>query len=281
MGQRTHYDRGPEADDISTDGFSGFWGDCRIIDSSELFREVYGVTEQFLNFVPLTSTGLTNDGRYHCFIENSATVIQTTDRAGSIEIVTGSTDDNEITLQALQNLTAGGGVFQISQVAANKRKLWFETTIDVAEIAGTESSFIGLCENFVPGAGDVLVDATMVPKSTTSLVGFHFVEGDTTTFDFIYQETGQTLTIPLNGIGALVAGTKVRLGFKYDPTRDNANQITIYVNGVPQGTKITFANIAAATFPEAIPLVPTWCLKTGTSAVYTMTVYNWACWQQF
>lgn len=281
MGHRTHYDRGPEADAISSDGFSGFWGDCRIIDSSELFREVYGRTEHFLNFIPLTSTGVSDGGEYHAFIQDSGSMIQTTDRTGSIELATDTTDNDQVILQAMQNATAGGGVFQVSQVAADKRKLWFETTIDVAEIAGTESAFIGLCENFVPGEGDVLVDATMVPKSTTSLIGFHFPEADTTTFDFIYQETGQALQTPLDGIGTLAASTKIRLGFKYDPTRADAEQITVYVNGVPQGTFVTDANIAAATFPEAIPFVPTWCLMTGTSAAYTMTVYNWACWQAF
>ena len=281
MGQRTHYDRGSEADAISTAGFSGFWGDCRIIDSSELHREVYGYTEQFLALEEMTSTGMSADGKYHCFIENSAVFGTDATRGGRASLVTGATDDNEIIVQALGTTTAGDAPFQISQVAADKRKLWYETTIETVEIAGTESFFIGLCENFVPGAGDVLADATMVPKSTTSLIGFHFPEADTTTCDVIYQETGQSLTTPINGGITLAANTKIRLGIKYDPSRANAEQITFYVNGIPQATFVTFANIEAAAFPEAIPFVPTWCLKTGTSATYTVRVHNWACWQEY
>lgn len=283
MGQRTHYDKGPEATGDNTEAFSGFWGDCRTLDREDMHHEVYGYTEDFMSFIPLTATGLqaNGSGMYHCFIENSATIIQTTARAGKIAIASGASNDDEVILQAMQNLTAGGGPFQISTTAADNRTLWFETTIDVSRIDGTESAFIGLCENFVPGAGDVLVDATNVPKSTTSLIGFLIPEADTTTFDFIYQETGQALQTINNGIGTLAVTTKIRLGFKYEPSADTSRRITVYVNGVPQASFVTGANIAADTFPDGVPMVPTWNLRTNTGTAYTMNVYNWACWQKY
>ena len=66
------------------------------------------------------------------------------------------------------------------------------------------------------------------------------------------------------GIKTFAAATFYKLGFVYDPNEDTAHRIRIYLDGAEYTTTYgTATQVAAATFPSAVYMSPTFCADNG------------------
>jgi hypothetical protein len=199
---------------------------------------------------------------------------------GGLIIKTGTDDNDEI------NWAYGGDTaapFRISDASSEKAKLWFEFAILPSLITATQNGwFMGLCE--VGGiALDALIDDDGGIDSARDLVGFFKPEGDAGTVDFIYQKGSQTLQTVLNGWTTLNVSTPTKLGMVYDPNAPAAEQIRVYVNGVPETSAyVTAALIAVSAstgFPDAIMMAPTFGVKNADASAQTNKMPFWGCYQ--
>ena len=85
--------------------------------------------------------------------------------------------------------------------------------------------------------------------------------------DLVYDKTSQTQNEHDDDYHTLVADTYVTLGLYY-----NGTTIQGYINGTATGTAISAADIAAADFPAADVLVPTFALKNAAADDVTVTL---------
>jgi hypothetical protein len=96
---------------------------------------------------------------------------------------------------------------------------------------------------------------------------FWFLEDDSDGIDFIYKKAGQTLQTKISVAQQITADTWYKLGFVYDPNAPEAKRITVFVDGVDEGTYVTATNIATATFPDDEELQPLFGVKNSSGAV--------------
>jgi hypothetical protein len=161
----------------------------------------------------------------------------------------------------------------ISDAAGEKQKLWFEARWKLNTITDV-GIFVGLAAE-ADVAVNFLADNTGDLVATADAIGFHVLTATPTAVGTTYQKGSATKQAVETGVHTLVADTYVKTGFIYDPSRDDDNQITFFVNGAPQTTKVTATNIATATFPDSVNLTLMATAKTGEGTTKTVTMDWW------
>jgi len=105
----------------------------------------------------------------------------------------------------------------------------------------------------------MLTDGTGVLEANVDFVGFQQLTDDGDAIDLVYQATGQTLNTLLANAGTMTANTFIKLGLEYNPTPGDLNCLKFYIDGVHVNrvaNTVSAADIAAATFPDAVAVVP-------------------------
>ena len=141
----------------------------------------------------------------------------------------------------------------------------FEARIKQSLLTDTLANyFLGLGINLLT-LEDALSDAGAITDG--GALGFQLKEADGNAIDFIYDETSQTQNEHDDNYFVPVADTYNTVGMYF-----NGTTIQGYVDGVSLGTAISAVDIAAADFPTAAVLFPTFYLKAANAADFTVTL---------
>lgn len=179
---------------------------------------------------------------------------------GVLEVYENDADNDEFVMSGL------APSFNISDTAADAMPVCFEGRMKKASIADNELAFfLGLAWDHGDGvsvAKTLCLTDDDAALGAFSYIGFHCDAADGDAIDFVVKAEGGAQTVIKAGIEVPVADTWMKLGFKYDPDHDTTKRIKLFVNNVEQSTYVTSTQIAAATFPDAEPLAPVWCVKT-------------------
>jgi hypothetical protein len=180
-------------------------------------------------------------------------------------------------------ITAAGNVgtsFVISD--SDPRDLWFEIGLKKSSIGNNSMAFFaGLTEEGMTAATDTLLTTDTAALKDLDMIGFHVTQAAGGTVTFVYNKAGAGgVTVKIASLATMVAATWIKLGFKFRPYGPTERRISVYVNGLVNGTYVTGTNIATATFPDGEELVPTLAFKKGEAAISTADVRLWRCAQK-
>jgi len=169
---------------------------------------------------------------------------------GVATLTTAATNNNEYTLQLGAAATAVHEPFVITDSSNNK--LWFECRINASHTADA-MVFCGFAQGGACASGDFLADDTGA-LADVDAIGFRYLQASPTEWDCAWRKNGQAA----QEIGNIDtnAGAWTRFGFYFD----GASTITVYVDGVANGTPI---DTSAATFPSGEELSPIISVKTS------------------
>ena len=247
------------------------WGDCPI--EAILHGTVIGrfFQDDFTGPCPNTDAGLyegagESPGLGYLFYGTTGVTIkaQAGVEEGVVEVAGNDADNDESVM------STGSPSWNISDTAADAKKLWFEARVKKASIANNACAmFIGLAWDHTAGvsvAQTLCLTADDANLGAFSYIGFHVDQADGDAMDFVYQADGGAQTVNNAGVEVPVADTFTKVGFVYDPDAPAAKRIKVFVNNVEQTTYVTATNIAAATFPDAEPLAMVWAAKVGAAA---------------
>lgn len=247
-------------------GLSSFWDDCPL----EAIRNDPGVgfmmEDDFVD-VGLCTTGaiasVAGLERYLVFGSAGSTLTPDAALGGGI-VLTEATNNEAISITTKQT------PFKIINTGGS---LWFEARIKTNTITGDKQAwFCGLM--------DATPQTVTVPLTATgaladiNLVGFHHPEANTTAYDTSYKANGVAAVEVNSDVGTLVAGTYVKLGFKFDTY---SNQLTFYINGSPQATRKNIPSAAGTDFPNDVLMAPVLGQLLAAAASYTLTMDWWKC----
>lgn len=235
--------------------------------------------DDFVNFGATTAVS-TNVGRYasaggayYTFEDTGASVSQiATNRKGVIALTTDADDNQEV------NLTTGGntgGLGLISDTAGDDKLQIFEARFSVSQIV-TQNIFIGLAEEGLAVTDGIIDDSG--DHTSKDMIGFSVNEDAASTLVFSYRKAGQTEQFPITSLATLAASTFVNVGWVYDPQAKTTERIKIYYNNEENATKVTGANISAATFPDGEEMAMYACVKNVTD-ITTLNLDSWAFYQ--
>lgn len=141
----------------------------------------------------------------------------------------------------------------------------FEARFKVSLVTDTKAKMAFGLMNPQIMSGDILTDAGAIIDG--GFLGLHWKEADGDKFDFVYDEASQTQNEHDDDYITPVANTYVTFGMYF-----NGTTIQGYVDGVATGTAISAVDIAAADFPTAAVLVPTFALKGAAADDVTVTI---------
>lgn len=180
-------------------------------------------------------------------------------------------------------MTLGGGCpFMISDTAGDDKRLVFECRVKVSSVTTTDqvAFFLGLTEEDRSAANGVFADGggDLGVTTTIDMIGFGRFDDDGDSISFFYKKASQTAQDKVQI--AIAADTWVKLGFVYNPLAPETDRITVYVNGVPQATRVTATDIAAATFPDGEELTMTASFQNDSTTSNTITLDWWYCYQE-
>lgn len=211
------------------------------------------VFEDFKNFGLTTAVG-TNVGRYagdagvyKSYEDTGCSITQETKDGGVIKLLHDGTDNDEVWLQSCGGT---GTLGRIADTLASRKKLWFETRVSFGQILA-QNFFVGLTEEGL-AAADTQADSGGAFASKDAL-GFQVNESTPGVLDIVYRCAGQALQTVGSGVKTLTADLTsfVKLGYVSDPDRPTTERIRFFIDGVEYTTRLTQAQIAAATFPTA------------------------------
>lgn len=250
-------------------GLSEFWDDCPI----EAIRNDPGkgfmIGDNFVDFglSPDITTIVSANGRYLLFGDAGATITPDAALGGGI-VLTEATNNEAVSITTKQT------PFQIIVTGGS---VWFEARIKTNTITGDKQAwFLGLMDA-TPQTSAVPLTATGT-LADINLVGFHHPEGNTSAIDTSYKADGVTAVEVNSDIGTLVAGTYVKLGFRFDTY---SNQLTFYINGSAQAVRKTIPSAAGTDFPNDVLLAPVLGQVLAAAASYTLTMDWWKCAQTY
>jgi hypothetical protein len=192
-------------------------------------------------------------------------VVDTLD--GHLAVTSGGTDNNQSMMAGTVDLA------HISDADGEKQKLWFESRWKISAITDV-GIFIGLAAE-ADVAVDFLADNSGDLVAGADAIGFHVLTATPTAVGTVYQKGSAAKQAVETGVHTLVADTYVKTGFIYDPAAPSSSQIKFFVNGAEQLTKVTVANIAAATFPDSVNMTLMATVKTGEGTTKTATMDWW------
>lgn len=273
------YRRGVEGIADTDESLSGFWGDCPILSAAEDAKECFGHIEDGLGVVNLAADGATGQYDVELTAASGTAAFGSVARSGGgLTIVTGATDEDETCAQWGGETNAA---FRISDTASQARKLWYEilAIAGIAITATADSWFLGLCESFTM-ADNALIKADGTLEGARDLIGFFHPEGDAGLVDFVYQKGGAANQTLIDGALTMSTSAFKKMGFKYDPTAPDANKVRVYYGGVEESTYVTSALIAASTFPDAVLMLPTFCVKIAAGVSQSLIIPTWGCYQE-
>jgi len=191
------------------------------------------------------------------FADSSAVIDVRPGTAGEGTLILFSTADNE----------AAEVQWPSCPVTSSGGQPWaIEARLKVSLITNTKGgAFLGLMAGDTALAGDLIADGGTL--ADVGAVGFQWKEGDGDIIDLVYDKNGQAQNEHDDDYHTLVADTYVTLGLYY-----NGTTIQGYINGTATGTAISADDIAAADFPAADVLVPTFALKNAAADDVTVTL---------
>lgn len=257
---------------------NNIWADCPVLEMIVDPSKGIHFFDDFINFAQHDAAA--DSGQYDVYIDTGVAIEQQVGDGGTgfgaadgngVAEVTGNDADNDE-----GNLTSHGPMIQVSDTAADAKKMWFECRVKKASIADQALGvFAGL--SFDDGAGESLAKADAMVDDTGatgafSYLGFHNDLADGDALNLIVRAEGGAETEIIAGVHTWVADTYVKLGMVYDPDGceqyggETTDKIAIFVNGVAQSTFITATQIAAATFPDGEPLGLSLLTKVGATA---------------
>ena len=266
----SNYTQYQDATDTTSGSSPIIWADCPTLEIEHDPGRGFHFFDDFTNFAQHISDQDTQ--QYASYIDTGVTLTQLPAVINGQMQVAGNDADNDEGI-----LATHGPLVQVSTAAP--KKLWFECRIKKASIADNAMSvFVGLAFDHgdsVPlSSANTLVDNTGSPGSF-SFLGFHNDAANGDAIDFMYRAEGQAQTVGIAGVAVPVADTYVKLGFVYDPNAENANKVTVYVNGTKSSTYITQTQLEAAVFPDAEPLGLLLSTKVGAAAESKVTLDWW------
>ena len=184
-------------------------------------------------------------------------------KGGVMDIITGSTDNDEYTLQAGPKGTEG----PFDMESASGETLNFKA--QVASIHKFQSSmFVGMAE---PGQGaDFLQDNTGT-NGDVDVVGFILTMQDTNYWSFVHQKAGAAIVIRDNVL-TNTPGTAVTFGFDFD----GKSGLVYTADSVALGT---ITNTSVVTFPDGEGMHLIFGSKTGSGIAASNSLYYWHCQQ--
>ena len=252
-----------DVSDTTAGASPSIWGTCPWVEIGAQAAQGAGGVSFHDNFF---MTSHVNGHLYQMLGDNTPVkVVDTLD--GRLAVTTGGTDNDQSMMAGTVDLA------HISDAAGEKQKLWFEARWKLNTITDV-GIFVGLAAE-ADVAVNFLADNTGDLVATADAIGFHVLTATPTAVGTTYQKGSATKQAVETGVHTLVADTYVKTGFIYDPSRDDDNQITFFVNGAPQTTKVTATNIATATFPDSVNLTLMATAKTGEGTTKTVTMDWW------
>jgi len=222
------------------------WDDCPVLSLMINGTDGFYCYEDFILGPDVAANNAASiEGQVSVYTDaNSATIKLLTDETvGAVSLAPGATDNEDAAI-ALGGIT--GACYAFSQ--SDAKAFWMEARLKkTATTASKLAWFFGLIEEGCLAADGVLADNDMATKD---LIGFHQVEGDTTTVDTIHDTATGTITQVKDAAVTIVADTYVKLGMKFNPT---TLVLTFYKDGVPLADTV----LASATnFPDGEEMCP-------------------------
>ena len=215
----------------------------------EPFSHVYWQDD--FHFTPslTTASGAVNRYPYMSYIDTSNTIVMlaTEKMLGVLRLLT-TTSDNDGPVISLPG--DAGTAFLISDTAGDDMPLWFESRWRKSSVTADQAAiFIGLVEQARAVDNGLMVDNDGTPTTTIDQIGFNVAHASPTALDFTWHLASQTRQ-ELADIDVLAASTWYKNGFHFDPSRDTAERIRVFVNNIPHTSFVTGTQVAAGTFPE-------------------------------
>lgn len=189
-------------------------------------------------------------GSANTLINPPATVDLATGECG-ILVVSGATTDND-------EIYVARPYEWLKPDTTYTNKIYFEARLKRDVLTDATASWTVGLSKVSDVVAAMLTDGTGALEAAVDFIGFQGLTDDADHVDFIYQATGQTQVVVLANAATLVANTYIKLGFLYDPTPGDGNCLKFFVDGVQiniAANTVSSANIAAATFPNDVPLV--------------------------
>jgi hypothetical protein len=222
----------------------------------------------------------TLEGPYLILETSGCTVEQIADTAnekGLVQLaIDGNADNDEAVLQWGRGL---GAPFKLAGT-----DLVFEARFTVTDITAAKHDFaVGLGEVGM-GATDVLfTDSDVIADK--NFCGFVKLVAEGAALDAAFKADGQTYQdgatkTKLNALATFVAGTYVKVGFRYHA---HPKKLEFFVNNVLPGghitpARLTASEIDAATFPDDVFLAPIIGIKDKAGdTVQSVKLDWWAC----
>lgn len=211
-----------------------------------------------------------NGDLYATYIDTSNTIstLVSEKMNGVCRLSLDATDNDGPVLQ----MSGTGNCVMISDTAGDDLPLWFEARWRKSSVSDNAiACFIGLAEEALTADDGVLVDDTGV-LTDKDHIGFNVAHDNGEELNFAYVKAGQTDNELMAALDSLVAATWVKTGFQYSPDFPTTQRIKIHLNNSEQSTYVTGALIAAAAFPDAEELTPTFAAKNGTGATSQLDI---------
>jgi hypothetical protein len=238
-----------------------------------------GFFDDFLEFQASTLEGpyLLLEGT-NCSIEQVAdTGDSATTGLGLVKmILDGNAAADEVVLQRGRGLSAP---FKLAD-----KTLCFEARLKVDAITAAKWAWaVGLGEVGMGATDCLFVDTTSI-LADKNFLGFVKLQGEGAAVDGAYKADGQTYQdgatkTKLDSLATMVAGTFVKIGFRYSP---HPKMIQWFVDGVEiVAARLLADEIDAATFPDDVFLAPIIGAKDHAGdAAFGMTIDWLACAQE-
>jgi len=236
------------------------WGDCPILEMTADPRVGCQMYDDF------SLSNIENGDGYQA-LGDTAPVYVVDTLEGRVSVTTGGTNNHQSILGTAVDIG------HISDLEAEAAELWFEARVKMSSVADY-GMFIGLAAE-ADIATDFLDDNSGDIVTTANCVGFHVATAAPTTVRTVYHNGSGEATAVESGVHTMAASAYVRLGFKYDPAAEDAEKVRFFVNGVETTTKVTAANIAAATFPDSVNLAFLATAKTGEGVTKSLVIDWW------
>jgi hypothetical protein len=214
----------------------------------------YGCSKEFVN-LPIFADGaeavIANSGQWKGFGSTGAAAV-------SGRVMTGG----------------GGGYYKLASDAENEgasisREITeFVLTRDAEEFFFEASVYVSatttLDIGFFVGLVGVTALSAILPIEAAgdigdmNLVGFHYPEADTTTFDTLYRANGVAEVDVGDGVGTIAAATWIKLGMHLKKAL-----LRFFVNGMPLADTKTVPNATGTDFPADVALRPAIAMLHG------------------
>ena len=225
------------------------------------------------HFTPALTSATTAVNRYPymSYIDTGNTIVMlATEKMLGVLRLSADASDNDGPIITLPG--DAGTQFVISDTAGDDMPMWYEHRFRKSSITNNQAAiFLGFVEEGRCIDDGLMADNTGVPTSTIDVLAFNTPHDTGTALDFVWHKASQTRQ-ELADVDVLVADTWYKNGFHYDPSRDTAERIRVFVNNIPHTSFVTGTQIAAATFPDAEELTWAFGLKCGEATAVTADI---------